>query len=214
MNVRDLEYLVAVHDLKHFRKAAERCHVSQPTLSGQLKKLEEYLGVVLIERGKRKIWFTEIGEAVVARARRVLAECRDIEDLAASADDPMSARLQVGLIPTLAPYLLPRLLGPLNERYPKLTLLLHEEMTQVLVHRLREGSLDLAILALPIHADGLEEQALFDEPFFLAAPRTHPLAARAHIRHGELDGASVLLLRDGHCLRDQALDVCADAGAR
>ena len=213
MNLRDLAYLVAVHDLKHFRKAAERCNVTQPTLSGQLKKLEEYLGVTLIERGNRKVWFTEIGEAVVGRARVVLSECRAIEDMAASADDPMSASLQVGVIPTLAPYLLPRLLKPLKDRYPKLAMLLHEELTPVLVQRLKEGSLDLAILALPIHEESLEECALFDEPFWLAVAKEHPLAGRTEIEPGDLDGEAVLLLQDGHCLRDQALDVCADAGA-
>ncbi len=215
MNLRDLEYLTAVADLRHFRKAAARCHVSQPTLSGQLKKLEEHLGVQLMERGSRnKVIFTPIGQEVVNRARRILSEASDIEDLARSAADPMSGQVRVGVIPTLAPYLLPRVMGSIKARFPKLELSLKESQTGVLVERLKRGELDLAILALPIEGDGFVQEPLFQEPFYLTVSAEHDLAGRSAVRTEDLRGQRVLLLEDGHCLRGQALDICFAAGAK
>jgi len=215
MNLRDLEYLTAVYDLRHFRKAAERCHVSQPTLSGQLKKLEEYLGVQLMERGSRnKVIFTPIGDEVVRRARNILSEAAEIEDLARSGSDPMSGRLRVGVIPTLAPYLLPLVMDPIRANFPKLRLLVQEAQTEAIVGMLKRGELDLAILALPVPGEGFCELDLFREPFYLAVPRNHPLAKRAAVDTDDLSGQQVLLLEDGHCLRGQALDICFAAGAK
>ena len=213
MNLRELEYLVAVAEMKHFRKAAERCFVSQPTLSGQLKKLEEELGVMLVERDNRNVRLTAAGEAIAEQARRVLAEARAIRELAEVHSQPMAGKLRVGLIPTVAPYLCPHIMPPLSRAFPELELLLVEEQTHVLLKQLDEGELDLAILAL---LAGMEEYAihsLYHEPFVLAVPREHPLARRKRAKRSDLDQQQVLMLADGHCLRDQALDVCFSAGA-
>ncbi|GAB6043251.1 DNA-binding transcriptional regulator OxyR [Endothiovibrio diazotrophicus] len=214
MNLRELEYLVAVAELKHFRKAAERCFVSQPTLSGQLKKLEEELGVMLVERDNRNVRLTSAGEAIAEQARRVLTEARAIRELAEVHSQPMAGKLRVGLIPTIAPYLCPHIMSPLKRAYPQLELLLVEEQTHVLLKRLDEGEMDLAILAL---LDGMEEEYtanhLYHEAFVLAVPREHPLAGKREAKRSDLDHQKVLMLADGHCLRDQALDVCFSAGA-
>ena len=213
MNLRELEYLVAVAELRHFRKAAERCFVSQPTLSGQLKKLERELGVVLVERDNRNVRLTAAGEAIAEQARRVLSEVRAIGELAELHGHPMGGKLRVGLIPTIAPYLCPHIMAPLKHAFPRLELLLLEEQTHVLLKRLDEGSLDLAILALLDGMEGYTAHPLYREPFVLAVPRAHPLAARRRAAARDLDHQQVLMLADGHCLRDQALDVCFSAGA-
>jgi LysR family hydrogen peroxide-inducible transcriptional activator len=218
MNLRDLRYLVAVAEHRHFGKAAEACFVSQPTLSTQIKKLEQELGVELIERNPRGILLTDAGSRVVERAKVVLAEADSIRDIARQAQDPESGSLRLGLFPTLAPYLLPHVVPPLHARFPKLELLLVEEKTEVLLQRLHDGRLDAAILALPVADAQLHQEPLFSEDFVLAVPRGHPLAD-GH-RDGEdgvdvsaLAAENVLLLEEGHCLRDQALAVCELAGA-
>lgn len=214
MNLRDLRYLVAVADHRHFGRAAEACFVSQPTLSTQLKKLERELGVELVERNPGHILLTAAGEQVVARARVVLHEADDIVDIARRAQDPESGSVRIGLFPTLAPYLLPHVVPHLHARFPKLELLLVEEKTEVVHQRLRDGDLDVGVLALPIHDDQLHTEVLFDEDFVLAVPRHHPLAATAGpVDTSVLDGEHVLLLEEGHCLREQALAVCQLAGA-
>ncbi len=214
MNLRDLEYLVAVADLRHFRKAADKCFVSQPTLSGQLKKLEDFLGVRLVERTKRQVMLTPIGEKVVERARRALAEAEAIVDLARAHLDPMHGTIRVGLIPTLAPYVLPLIAEPIKQSYPGLELVLHEGQTEVLIHRLKNGELEMIILAVPVEGqEKLDEFILFEEPFYLAVHQGHPLASREMISQSDLDGETVLLLEDGHCLRGQALDLCLASGA-
>ena len=209
MNLRDLRYLVALADSRHFGRAAERCNVTQPTLSAQVKKLEEFLGVILVERQPRNVALTEVGERVVARARRVLQDSDDIITIARSSRDPLSGTLRVAFIPTLGPYLLPLITAQLRKRLPKLQLMLYEYQTGAMLEHLRAGDIDLGILALGVDTDGLETRALADEPFTLAMPAGHPLSKKASVRTADLAGETLLLLEDGHCLRDQALDVCS-----
>ena len=214
MNLRDLEYLVALADHRHFGRAAEACFVSQPTLSTQIRKLETELGVELIERNPRRITLTEVGHNVVAHARAALGEVDLIRTIAEHATDPEAGSIRIGLFHTLAPYLLPHVVPAIHERFPRLEVLLVEDKTDVLVGRLLEGSLDAGVFALPIHVTGLQSEALFDEDFVLAAPVGHPLVVDdAPISVNELDGQDLLLLEEGHCLRDQALDVCRLTGA-
>lgn len=214
INLRDLEYLVAVDEERHFHRAAERCHVSQPTLSGQLKKLEERLGIRLIERSTRQVMMTDAGQAVVAQARRVLAASRGITEIAQSYHDPMAGELQLGLIPTVAPYLLPLIMSPLKKAFPRLKLWLHEQQTAVLLERLRNAELDFVILALPVAATGeFAELDLFREPFWMALPREDALVKRGEASLEDLNAREVMLLEEGHCLREHALDVCVTAGA-
>ncbi len=214
MNLRDLEYLVAVADHRHFGRAAEACFASQPTLSTQIRKLEAELGVELIERNPRRITLTEAGAAVVEHARAALAETDKIRTLAQQTVDPEAGSIRIGIFHTLAPYLLPHVVPALNERFPRLELLLVEDKTDALVARLLDGTLDAGMFAQPIHAGNLHAEPLFDEQFVLAAPRGHDLVAdEAPIGVDALAGEDLLLLEEGHCLRDQALDVCRLTGA-
>jgi LysR family hydrogen peroxide-inducible transcriptional activator len=212
MTLRDLEYLVALADTRHFGRAAGRCHVSQPTLSAQLRKLEDYLGDPLVERRPRHAALTAAGAAVAQRARRMLADADDIRALARASQDPLAGSLKVGLIPTLGPYLLPRIAPRIAKALPKLSLMLHEYQTAPLVARTLAGDLDLAILALPADTKGLVTRSLFAEAFLVAMPEGHRLAARKRVRTSDLEGEKLLLLEEGHCLRDQALEVCERAG--
>lgn len=214
MNLRDFRYLVALADTRHFGQAAERCHVSQPTLSAQIRKLENYLGVELIERQPRRISLTEMGEKVVARARRLIAEVDEIQALTRKEGDPLSGKLKVGLIPTIGPYLLPLVARKLHKQLPKLQLMLYEYQTAILLEKLHHGEIDVAILALPVEMDGLESQKLYDEDFLLAMPPDHPLAKKQRVKPDDLPGETLLLLEDGHCLRDQALAVCSRVNVR
>jgi LysR family hydrogen peroxide-inducible transcriptional activator len=209
MNLRDLRYLVALADERHFGRAAERCFVSQPTLSAQIRKLEEYLGVPLVERQPKRVSLTEAGAKIVERARRALQEADAIVELAKTDRDPLAGALKLALIPTVGPYLLPHVAGPLRRALPRLKLMLYEYQTGPLLEKLRDGDLDLGILALPIPLDGMETAALYDEPFTVAMPANHPLAERDRVRLEDLRGETLLLLEDGHCLRDQALEVCS-----
>lgn len=213
MNLRDLRYLVALAEHRHFGKAAAASFVSQPTLSTQIRKLEEELGTALIERSSRHVMLTPLGREIAERARLVLAQVDEMKQLARQAADPESGSLRLGLFPTLAPYLLPLVIPAINRRFPQLQLLLIEEKTRTLLTQLHEGRLDAAVLALPLHEDRLHVEFLFEEPFMLAVPDTHPLAAQPCVRLDDLNRESLLLLEDGHCLRDQALDVCQLAGA-
>jgi LysR family hydrogen peroxide-inducible transcriptional activator len=209
MNLRDLRYFVALADTRHFGKAAERSFVSQPTLSAQIKKLETYLGVQLIERQPRKVTLTETGAKILPLARRILQESDEIVSLARNEHDPLSGKLKVALIPTIGPYLLPLVTRKLRKQLPRLKLMLYEHQTQPLLEKLRAGDIDLGILALPVPLDGLEARPLYLESFTLAVPTSSPLAKKATIKLDDLNGESLLLLEDGHCLRDQALDVCS-----
>jgi len=209
MNLRDLRYLVALADERHFGKAAERCFVSQPTLSAQIRKLEDYLGVPLVERQPKRVSLTETGVKVVERARRLLQEADAIVDVAKTERDPLAGQLKLALIPTVGPYLLPHVVGPLRRAVPRLKLMLYEYQTAPLLEKLRDGELDLGIIALPMPTEGLETAALYDEPFTLAVPAGHPLAERERVRLEDLKDETLLLLEDGHCLRDHALEVCS-----
>ena len=214
MNLRDLKYLIALADMRHFGKAADACFVSQPTLSTQVRKLEEELGVTLVERAPRKVMLTATGQDVVQRARRIVADVEQMREAARRSKDPESGSLRLGVFPTLAPYLLPHVVPQLRERFPQLELLLVEEKSDVLLQRLREGRLDAALLALPVHDEQLHAEFLFEEAFVLAAPQGHELATRTSLHVDELSDETLLLLEDGHCLRDQALDVCRLSGAQ
>jgi LysR family hydrogen peroxide-inducible transcriptional activator len=214
MNLQDLRYLVAIAEHRHFGHAAEACHVSQPTLSTQLRKLEKELGVELVERSPRHVMLTEIGERIVERARIVLREEASISEIARQSQDPEAGTVRLGLFPTLGPYLLPHVVPALHRRFPRLELLLVEEKTEQVLEHLRDGSLDIGVLALPVHDDRLHVEPLFDEDFVLAVPADHALAASTEpVTMDVLAGQSLLLLDDGHCLRDQALSVCHLAGA-
>ena len=208
MNLRDLRYLVAVAEHRHFGRAAEACFVSQPTLSTQLKKLEEFLGVTLIERSSRQVMLTPVGERVVAQAQRVLRETDDLIRIAELERDPRGGDFRLGIIPTVAPYLLPKILPVIRKQFPSLRLLLTEAQTAVGTRMLKQGDLDAMILALPTEEEHVTEASLYVEPFYFAAAKQHPKAKRKHVSLADLEDEQVLLLEDGHCLRDQALEVC------
>jgi len=213
MNLRALQYFVTLADLKHFSKAADACFVSQPTLSTQIRKLEEELGVQLVERAPKNVMLTSAGEEIAQRAQQVLHDVEQIRTVARRSRNPQQGRLRLGLFPTLAPYLLPHVVPQLREHYPQLHLQLSEEKTEDCLNLLRRGTLDAALLALPVPADGLEIEILFREPFVVALPGDHELAKRDLIGLEDLSGTELLLLEEGHCLREHALEVCALAGA-
>jgi len=217
MNLRELQYLVAIDEELHFNKAAERCFVSQPTLSGQLKKLEQELNVVLVERNTRQVVMTEVGSLIAGRARKVLTEVSNIRDIAETYHDPMTGELKVGLIPTLAPYLLPIIMPSIKAQYPGMKLWLHEYQTSVLLEKLKRAELDLLILALPVDTDEFSQLLLFEEAFELAVPsilNEQALCKQSTAKLEDLAQQEMLLLEEGHCLRGQALDVCFMAGAK
>lgn len=213
MNLRDLKYLVALAEHRHFGRAAEACFVSQPTLSTQIKKLEDELDVTLVERNPRNVLLTDAGRDIAKRARDVLNEVEQIRSVARRTRDPESGTLRLGIFPTLGPYLLPHVVPSLRKRFPNLELLLVEEKTEVVLQRLHDGKLDAGVLALPIHDDTLHSEFLFEEPFVLAVPQGHPLAKQRSLAVRDLADCQLLLLDDGHCLRDQALEVCHLTGA-
>ncbi|MBS0455832.1 MAG: LysR family transcriptional regulator [Proteobacteria bacterium] len=213
MNLRELHYLVALADHRHFGRAAAASFVSQPTLSTQIRKLEDELGVRLIERSPRKVMLTAAGQQIAERARRVLADVEQLKETARRSADPEAGSVRLGIFPTLAPYLLPHVVPRLRQRFPRLELLLVEEKTDIVLRQLHEGRLDAGVLALPLHDESLHVEFLFEEPFVLATPQGHPLAACEDLRLRDLAHERLLLLEDGHCLRDQALEVCARAGA-
>jgi len=213
MNLRALQYFVKLADLRHFSKAADACFVSQPTLSTQIKKLEEELGVQLVERMPKTIMLTPVGQEIADRARLVLSDIEQIRTVARRSSNPAEGTLRLGLFPTLAPYFLPHVVPSVRERYPKLRLQLAEEKTEDILRMLRQGQLDAGVLALPVGAEGMEMEILFEEPFVLALPADHPLVGCKSVTMRDLRGAELLLLEEGHCLRDHALEVCALADA-
>lgn len=213
MNLRDLRYLVAVAEFNHFGHAADACFVSQPTLSTQIKKLESELGVTLIERTNKQVLLTDIGIQIVAKAHQILQSVDEMHEMALQSQDPGAGTLKLGIIPTLAPYLLPRVMNEVQERFPKLKISLYELQTLVILEQLPAGKLDAALLALPVDHDALDSIPLFNEPFFAAVPSKHKLARQKVLNLKDLFGNDILLLEDGHCLRDQALDLCRSVGA-
>jgi len=212
IKLKDLRYLIAVADSRHFGRAAQSCFVSQPTLSAQLKKLEDSLGVQLIERQPGNVTLTDAGEQVVARARRILEASEELVTLARALRDPLAGRLRLALLPTIGPYLLPRVSQPIRKALSRIELRLYEFQTAQMLEKLTAGDIDVGILALPVELEGLESRELYAEPFTVALPEQHRLAKRSSIRVEDLEGETLLLLEDGHCLRDQALEVCSRIG--
>lgn len=212
--IRDLEYLDAIDVHRHFGRAAEACFVSQPTLSGQIMKLEEQLGLTLVERQTRKVMLTSAGERLVAEARKVLRAANNFEASAKALLDPFSGDLHVGLIPTLAPYLLPHIMKGLNDKLPNINFYLYEDKTKNLLKSLDDGKLDLLILPWLDEMDKFDRYDLFEEPLVLATSNAHALALKSQVNLDELKDFEILTLEDGHCLRDQALGFCFTAGAK
>jgi len=213
-SLRQLQYAVAVADLLSFRKAAERCHVSQPSLSAQLAQLEDALGTRLFERDRRKVLLTNAGHGLVERARAVLRDIDDLADLARRSSDPLVGTLRIGVIPTISPYLVPRVRRALRRAYPRLSVLWVEEKTKTLVEQLEGGDLDAALVALEADIGDVEHEFVGFDPFVLASPAGYPLGEKsAPAKPSELRRERVLLLDDGHCFREQALAVCSSVDA-
>jgi LysR family hydrogen peroxide-inducible transcriptional activator len=210
MTLTELKYIVAVAREKHFGHAAEACFVAQPTLSVAIKKLEDELGVVIFERGGAEISVTPLGGKIVAQAELVLEQTAAIKEIAKQNKDPLAGPLRLGVIYTIAPYLLPPLVGTMIEQVPQMPLVLQENFTVRLIELLRQGELDAAIMALPIPDHGLMVQPLYDEPFVVALPKHHRWASRSSITAKELKSETMLLLGNGHCFRDQVLEVCPE----
>ncbi len=208
MTLQDLRYLVALVDHGHFGRAAEACHVSQPTLSTQIKKLEEQLGVTLFERTNKSVRVTAVGEEIVGRARQILTDVEAIASVGRRTSGPLAGGLSLGVIPTLGPYLLPWLLPALKNDFPALRLVLREDLTAHLMDRLVSHRLDAALVALSVSDDRVESLPLFDEPFWFAEPRGRKPSNAAVMKEDDLRGKRLLLLTEGHCLRDQALAIC------
>lgn len=214
LSLRQLQYVVAVADTLGFRRAAERCGVSQPTLSAQIQHLESVLGVTLFERDRRRVLLTTAGAEIVARARRILVETEDLLAVASRARDPFAGTFRVGVIPTIAPYFLPEVTQVLAKKYPNLRLVFREEKTEDTVRDLWAGTLDAGLVALEADLGDLEHAEVLRDPFVVALPKGHELAKKKKIAQADLDDQEVFLLEDGHCFRSQALALCSRAGAR
>ncbi|MEH6592299.1 MAG: hydrogen peroxide-inducible genes activator [Halioglobus sp.] len=214
LGFRDLQYLVAIAENGSFGKAAAACGISQPALSERVKRIEYTLGACLFERSKRGLTITAIGEPVIYKARELLDEAIEIDQIVAAGGQPLVGTLRVGAIATLGPYLFPLVLPQLRRRYPKLELILHEGLTDVLLARLMAGALDVVLAAAPLQLPGVSEINLFREPLVLATPIDHPFAALQAVNPTALCGDDMVLLEDGHCLSGHALDVCPGARGR
>lgn len=213
-SLRQPQYVAAIADTRSFRIAAERCHVSQPALSAQLAALEDALGIRLFERDARRVVPTTAGDELIERARAALRAADELYASAQRSRDPLAGRLRIGVIPTISPYLLPRVTPALRRAFPDLLTLWVEDKTDVLVRRLREGTLDAALLALEAEIGDVDHEPIASDPFMLAAPRNHPLGqSRGQVQLADLADVDVLLLDDGHCFREQALAFCARAKA-
>jgi len=208
MTLTELRYIVALAREKHFGRAAEKCFVSQPTLSQAVRKLEDELGVTLFERSAAEVAVTEIGQKVVEQSQRVLEQANAVKEIAKRGKDPLAGPLKVGVIFTIGPYLLPRLIPILHKRAPQMPLVIEENYTAALSGRLKRGDIDVAIIALPFDEPGMNLQPVYDEPFVVAVPREHPWAKKKSIRADDLAKESLLLLGTGHCFRDQVLNAC------
>lgn len=214
MNIRDLEYLIALADYKHFRRAADACNVSQPTLSGQIRKLEDELGTILLERTSRKVLFTQSGLTLVEQAKLVLREVKVLKEMASNQGKEMSGPLHVGIIPTLGPYLSPIIVPAMKTMFPELELYLYELQTNQLLDQLATGQLDCAILAFVKESEAFIEIPLFHEEMYLAVSSQHEWAKKKNINTSKLKDKELLFLDDGHCLRTHTLDYCFSIGAK
>jgi LysR family hydrogen peroxide-inducible transcriptional activator len=208
MTLTELRYIVTLAQEQHFGRAAERCHVSQPTLSVGVKKLEDELGVMIFERSKTNVRLTPTGESIVVQAQKVLEQAQGIRDLAKAGKNQLSAPLKVGAIYTVGPYLYPHLVPQLNRVAPEMPLYIEENFTPVLRDKLRTGELDAIIVALPFSEADVLTKPLYDEPFYVMMPAKHPWAELKTIENAQLDEMSLLLLGEGHCFRDQVLEAC------
>lgn len=208
MNLKDLDYIISVAETRHFGKAAKLCFVSQPTLSGQIKKLEDSLGVSIFERTKRSVEITPIGKTIISHALKVREQTDAITNFARSNQDPIAGPLRIGAIPTLSPYLMPLILLPLKKECPQMKLVLSEEMTETLLTRLHNHEIDAALLATEIEEPEFETIPLFNEPFWLAHSCDHPFYNKNEISRSDLNTTELLLLSEGHCLAKQAMDFC------
>lgn len=208
MTLTEMRYITALDKTRHFGKAADLCHVSQPTLSVAIKKVEQQIGAPLFERGASEIRTTPLGEQVVAQIKRVLDEALRLEEIATQSRDPLKGPLRVGVIYTIAPYLLPALIPVLHKLAPDMPLFLREDFTANLIPMLKDGELDVIVLALPVDAPGVVSQRVYEEPFRVVVPAAHEWAGRKSIRNDELDGQNLLLLGSGNCFRDQVLEAC------
>ena len=214
MTLTELRYIVAVARERHFGRAAETCFVSQPTLSVAVKKLEDELGLTLFERGPGEVSVTPGGRKIVEQAQRVLEEASRIREIAAAGKDPLAGPLRLGAIYTIGPYLLPKLIPILRRTAPAMQLLIQENFTHRLAEELRSGEVDVILVALPFEAPGVMTRAVYDEPFMVAVPKGHPWEGRKRITSEELTSESLLLLGEGHCFRDQVLEICHTVRAR
>ncbi|MDD5249096.1 MAG: hydrogen peroxide-inducible genes activator [Rhodocyclaceae bacterium] len=212
MTLTELKYIVALARERHFGRAAEKCFVSQPTLSVAVKKLEDELGAILFERGQNDVRTTPVGDQIIAQAERVLAEANLVKELADAAGDPLAGPLRIGAIYTIGPYLLPKLVPLVKERAPKMPLMIEENFTTRLLDSLKRGDLDVAVLALPVAEPGLVAQAVYDEAFRVLVPVGHAWAKKKNVVPDELLGEPLLMLGRGNCFRDQVLDLCTQAG--
>jgi LysR family transcriptional regulator, hydrogen peroxide-inducible genes activator len=212
LSLRDLEYVVAIADHGSFVRAAEHCRVAQPSLSAQVRKLETWLRIVIFERTTRRVIVTAEGKSFIQQARRVLAEARLLSTIARASDEPFGGSLRLAAISTLGPYLFPRILPGLRKRYPELGLVLSEGLTSELVPKLIEGEIDAVLLSLPQTDSNVTTATIFSEPFLLACPEGHPATRKGGPTWDGLDADERLLLEEGHCLREQALSACSDAG--
>jgi len=210
MNLRVLDYIVAVAEQGHFGRAAAQCHVTQPTLSGQIKKLEDELGVTLFERGTRGVTLTAVGRDIISVARDARQAVARLKTVALAAQDPLAGTVSLGLIPTVAPYLIPRFVGRISEVLPDLSVQYYEDETERLIARLYSGELDMAVLATPPESERLSAIDLYEEPFWIVFPDHHPLAQLESIAMSDVRRDEVLLLTEGHCFRDQALSLCGE----
>jgi len=210
MTLTELRYIVAVAREKHFGRASEACHVSQPTLSVAIKKLEEELDLKIFERGSTEVSVTALGEEIVRQAQTVIEQAAAIKEIAKRGKDPLAGALRLGIIYTIGPYLLPPLVRSVIERFPQMPLMLQENFTVKLLEMLRMGELDCAIMAEPFPDVGLAVAPLYDEPFMVAVPANHPLAQRTSVSAEELKRETMLLLGTGHCFRDHVLEVCPE----
>jgi LysR family hydrogen peroxide-inducible transcriptional activator len=214
VTLTELRYIVAVARERHFGRAAETCFVSQPTLSVAVKKLEEELGLQLFERGPGEVSVTPSGQRIVEQAQRVLEEAARVKEIAAAGRDPLAGPLRLGAIYTIGPYLLPKLIPHLRRAAPAMQLHIQENFTHVLADMLKSGEVDVILVALPFAEPGIETRAVYDEPFLIAVPRGHPWESRKRVSSEELTRESLLLLGEGHCFRDQVLDICHTVRAR
>lgn len=214
MNIRDLKYIIAVAKEQNFARAAELSAVSQPALSMQIKKLEDELEVQIFERSHKNFLVTKTGEEIIRKAEEILLKVDEIKNIAKSSKDPYSGEIRIGAFPTLAPYFFPKIIGKITRDFPKLKIFLIEEKTEILIEKIEKGEIDAAFIAVPCSDPNLSFKKIFSEDFLLAVPKGHPLTNNKRITHNDLNGHELMLLEEGHCMRDQALEICSIFGAR